>query len=133
MIDEEFDAAAGARFCAEVDDIAGGRPVDGMREDLGEGGAGFGLVDKSRKFGGRSDGKFDVAGGSGFRSRGGDGAQGVSKIGKGAIDYPAVRAFLAERNYQGWITIEQERDPRNADTSLRDVTASLHYLQSVGF
>jgi len=87
VIDEEFDAAAGARFCAEVDDIARGRPVDGMREDLGEGGAGFGLVDKSRKFGGRSDGKFDVAGGSGFRSRGGDGAQGVSKIGKGAIDF----------------------------------------------
>jgi inosose dehydratase len=61
-------------------------------------------------------------------------AEGVMcPIGKGAIDYPAVRAFLAERNYQGWITIEQERDPRNADTSLRDVTASLHYLQSVGF
>jgi inosose dehydratase len=61
-------------------------------------------------------------------------AEGVMcPIGKGAIDYPAVRAFLAERDYQGWITIEQERDPRNADTSLRDVIASLHYLQSVGF
>jgi inosose dehydratase len=61
-------------------------------------------------------------------------AEGVMcPIGKGAIDYPAVRAFLAERNYQGWITVEQERDPRDADTSLRDVTASLHYLQSVGF
>ncbi|MDL4912668.1 MAG: TIM barrel protein [Enterobacterales bacterium endosymbiont of Blomia tropicalis] len=61
-------------------------------------------------------------------------AEGVMcPIGKGAINYPAVRAFLTERNYKGWITIEQERDPRNADTSLRDVTASLHYLQSVGF
>lgn len=61
-------------------------------------------------------------------------AEGVMcPLGTGAIDYPAVRAFLAERHYQGWITIEQERDPRNADTSLRDVTASLHYLQSVGF
>ncbi|ROR08786.1 TIM barrel protein [Erwinia sp. JUb26] len=61
-------------------------------------------------------------------------AEGVMcPIGKGAIDYPAVRAFLAERNYQGWITIEQERDPRNADGSLHDVTESLRYLNSVGF
>ena len=54
-------------------------------------------------------------------------------IGQGAIDYPAVRAFLAEQGYQGWITLEQERDPRQADTSLRDVSASLTYLKSVGF
>ncbi|HAI07513.1 inosose dehydratase [Pantoea sp. AN62] len=61
-------------------------------------------------------------------------AEGVlCPLGQGAIDYPAVRALLAERDYQGWITIEQERDPRQADTSLADVTASLHYLRSIGF
>ncbi|WP_288445065.1 TIM barrel protein [uncultured Pantoea sp.] len=61
-------------------------------------------------------------------------AEGVMcPLGQGAIDYPALRAFLAERHYQGWITIEQERDPRNAATSLQDVTASLHYLHSIGF
>ncbi len=61
-------------------------------------------------------------------------AEGVMcPLGTGAIDYPAVRALLSARNYQGWITIEQERDPRNVATSLRDVTASLNYLQSVGF
>lgn len=61
-------------------------------------------------------------------------AEGVMcPIGKGAIDYPAVRAFLSERQYQGWITIEQERDPRHADGSLHDVTESLRYLNSVGF
>ncbi|MCP2231105.1 MULTISPECIES: TIM barrel protein [Erwinia] len=61
-------------------------------------------------------------------------AQGVMcPLGQGAIDYPAVRALLAERHYQGWITIEQERDPRNADGSLHDVTESLRYLNSVGF
>jgi len=54
-------------------------------------------------------------------------------LGSGAIDYPQIHQFLRQREYQGWITIEQERDPRDADTSLRDVTASLHYLQSVGF
>lgn len=54
-------------------------------------------------------------------------------LGSGAIDYPAIRALLAERRYQGWITIEQERDPRHVATSLRDVTASLRYLHQVGF
>ncbi|MFH8133109.1 TIM barrel protein [Pantoea osteomyelitidis] len=61
-------------------------------------------------------------------------AEGVMcPLGNGAIDYPTIKAFLAERHYQGWITIEQERDPRNVATSLRDVTASLRYLHSVGF
>lgn len=61
-------------------------------------------------------------------------ARGVMcSLGSGAIDYPQIYQFLRQRHYRGWITIEQERDPRNADTSLRDVTASLRYLQSVGF
>ena len=54
-------------------------------------------------------------------------------IGKGAIDYPAVRLLLEEVGYHGFATVEQERDPRNASTSLRDVTESLAYLRSVGF
>lgn len=54
-------------------------------------------------------------------------------LGTGAIDYPAVRRALEELGYQGFATVEQERDPRDAGTSLRDVTASLQYLRSVGF
>ncbi|MDW8848247.1 TIM barrel protein [Erwinia sp. MMLR14_017] len=54
-------------------------------------------------------------------------------LGTGDIDYPAVRALLAELNWQGWITIEQERDPRDVAGSLKDVTASLHYLRNIGF
>ncbi|WP_261108075.1 sugar phosphate isomerase/epimerase [Serratia quinivorans] len=54
-------------------------------------------------------------------------------LGKGAIDYPAVRELLATRDYQGWITIEQERDPRHAQGSLSDVTESLNYLRTLGF
>ncbi|MDC7708736.1 sugar phosphate isomerase/epimerase family protein [Vogesella indigofera] len=54
-------------------------------------------------------------------------------IGKGVIDYPAIRRLLDDIGYHGYITIEQERDPRNAATSLRDVTASLQYLQQAGF
>ena len=35
--------------------------------------------------------------------------------------------------YAGFITVEQERDPRNAGGSLADVKASRDYLRSVGF
>ena len=54
-------------------------------------------------------------------------------IGAGSLDYPAIRQALDEIGYAGYITIEQERDPRNADTSLRDVKASVDYLKSVGY
>ena len=54
-------------------------------------------------------------------------------IGKGCIDYPAIRQVLTDIDYHGYITIEQERDPRNSGTSLRDVTESLNYLHGAGF
>ena len=54
-------------------------------------------------------------------------------IGKGTLDYPGIKAALKEIGYSGYITIEQERDPRNSDTSLRDVKASVAYLKSVGY
>ena len=54
-------------------------------------------------------------------------------IGRGAIDYPAIRALLGRLGYQGFITVEQERDPRNVGGSLADVKASRDYLRAVGF
>ena len=54
-------------------------------------------------------------------------------IGRGVIDYPATRALLERIGYQGFITVEQERDPRNVGGSLADVKASRDYLRSVGF
>ena len=54
-------------------------------------------------------------------------------IGTGALDYPAIKQALEDIGYSGYITIEQERDPRNSDTSLRDVKASVDYLKSVGY
>lgn len=55
-------------------------------------------------------------------------------IGTGIIDYPAIYKLLTEEiHYAGYITIEQERDPRSVATSLRDVKASLEYLKSIGF
>lgn len=54
-------------------------------------------------------------------------------IGKGCLDYPGIKKALEEINYSGYITIEQERDPRNVATSLRDVKESVTYLKSVGY
>ena len=54
-------------------------------------------------------------------------------IGTGSLDYPAIRKCLEDIGYSGYITIEQERDPRNSDTPLRDVKASVDYLKSVGY
>lgn len=54
-------------------------------------------------------------------------------IGSGVIDYAGINKALREIGYNGWVTVEQERDPRNSDTSLRDVTRSFQYLKSVGY
>ncbi|WP_108261920.1 TIM barrel protein [Mangrovicoccus ximenensis] len=54
-------------------------------------------------------------------------------IGKGRIDYPAIRDLLARRGYGGWITIEQERDPQNAGSILGDLAASRAFLARTGF
>lgn len=54
-------------------------------------------------------------------------------IGQGVIDYVQIRQLLDEINYHGYITIEQERDPRYAGISLRDVKQSIDYLKSVGY
>jgi inosose dehydratase len=61
-------------------------------------------------------------------------AQGVMcPIGKGVINYPAIRDCLKRIDYQGYITVEQERDPRNVEGTLSDVQESRDYLKTVGF
>jgi inosose dehydratase len=61
-------------------------------------------------------------------------AEGVmSPIGRGRIDYLGLRDLLNEIGYAGYITIEQERDPRNADGVLGDLTASRDFLRRTGF
>ena len=54
-------------------------------------------------------------------------------IGRGSIDYPAVRSLLNELGYGGYITIEQERDPRNAGSVLDDLVTSREFLREIGF
>lgn len=54
-------------------------------------------------------------------------------IGQGIIDYKAVAEVLEEINYNGYITIEQECDPRNVENSLGNVKASVDFLKSIGY
>jgi len=60
-------------------------------------------------------------------------AEGVMcPIGRGSVDYPAIRDLLGELGYAGYITIEQERDPRNSGSILNDLAASRSYLAEIG-
>ncbi|NWE13639.1 TIM barrel protein [Pseudomonas yamanorum] len=54
-------------------------------------------------------------------------------IGRGVIDYPDLYRLIQTLGYEGYITVEQERDPRNANGSLEDVRSSRTYLATVGF
>jgi inosose dehydratase len=54
-------------------------------------------------------------------------------IGRGSIDYPAIRALLSELGYGGYVTVEQERDPSNAGSILDDLASSREFLRELGF
>ncbi len=54
-------------------------------------------------------------------------------IGKGVVDYKRVKNALEKINYQGWIMLEQERDPRDVEGSLKDVKDSRAYLAKIGY
>lgn len=54
-------------------------------------------------------------------------------IGTGNIDYAGIRRFLTDKEYGGYITIEQERDPRNTGSILDDLAASRTFLAKTGF
>jgi inosose dehydratase len=61
-------------------------------------------------------------------------AEGVMcPIGRGRIDYSGLRELLTEIGYGGYITIEQERDPRNASGVLADLAAGRDFLRRTGF
>ncbi len=61
-------------------------------------------------------------------------AQGVfCPLGKGAVDFPAVRRVLLDHGYDGWCTVEQDCDPQGMTTPVADAHASRDYLTSIGF
>lgn len=54
-------------------------------------------------------------------------------IGTGMLDYEAIRGALDEIGYSGYITIEQERDPKNWTGTLPDLKKSIAYLKRMGY
>jgi inosose dehydratase len=61
-------------------------------------------------------------------------AQGLfCNLGKGEVDFRAVREILLEKEYTGWCTVEQECDPQEQNSPINDAKANRKYLQSIGF
>ncbi|MBO6895406.1 MAG: TIM barrel protein [Roseibium sp.] len=54
-------------------------------------------------------------------------------LGKGAVDFPTVKARLEAAGFDGWCTVEQDCDPDKAQSPLDDARDNRTYLQSIGF
>jgi inosose dehydratase len=54
-------------------------------------------------------------------------------LGKGAVDFPAVKAKLDASGFEGWCTVEQDCDPEQAQSPLDDARENRAYLNSIGF
>lgn len=54
-------------------------------------------------------------------------------LGKGDVDFPAVRQVLLDHGYQGWCTVEQDCDPTLDVSPIDDARANRAYLQHIGF
>jgi inosose dehydratase len=53
-------------------------------------------------------------------------------LGDGVVDFRALKAALVDANFTGWATIEQDRDPTGARSTLADATVNLNYLKQNG-
>lgn len=54
-------------------------------------------------------------------------------LGRGAVDFPAVKARLEAAGFTGWCTVEQDCDPAKAQSPLDDAIDNRTYLRSIGF
>jgi inosose dehydratase len=54
-------------------------------------------------------------------------------LGKGDVDFPAVRQILLEAGFDGWCTVEQDCDPAGPTSPIDDARANRAYLASIGF
>ncbi len=54
-------------------------------------------------------------------------------LGKGDVDFPAVRQVLLDAGYQGWCTVEQDCDPTLDVSPIDDARANRDYLRAIGF
>ncbi len=54
-------------------------------------------------------------------------------LGRGDVDFAAVRRLLDEAGYSGWCTVEQDCDPALALSPRDDAAANRAYLHAIGF
>jgi inosose dehydratase len=54
-------------------------------------------------------------------------------LGKGDVDFPAVRKILTDAGFNGWCTVEQDCDPAGPTSPVDDASANRAYLTSIGF
>jgi inosose dehydratase len=54
-------------------------------------------------------------------------------LGKGDVDFPAVRQILLNAGFEGWCTVEQDCDPAGPTSPVDDARANRLYLSSIGF
>lgn len=72
-----------------------------------------------------------IAKGTGFYEACGQGI--FCNLGKGDVDFPAVRQILLDAGYQGWCTVEQDCDPTLDVRPVEDARLNRDYLASIGF
>lgn len=54
-------------------------------------------------------------------------------LGRGDVDFPAVRDILLEAGFQGWCTVEQDCDPTLDVRPVEDARRNRDYLRGIGF
>lgn len=72
-----------------------------------------------------------IAKGTGFYDACGQGI--FCNLGKGDVDFPAIRQILLDAGYQGWCTVEQDCDPTLDVRPVEDARLNRDYLASIGF
>jgi inosose dehydratase len=53
-------------------------------------------------------------------------------LGQGIVDFHALKGALVSTRFSGWATVEQDRDPTGARSTLADARANLAYLKTSG-
>jgi len=72
-----------------------------------------------------------IARGTGFYDACGQGI--FCNLGRGVVDFEAVRHILLDVGFAGWCTVEQDCDPTLDVSPIDDARANRAYLRSIGF
>ena len=72
-----------------------------------------------------------IARGTGFYDACGQGI--FCNLGKGDVDFTAVRRILLDAGFEGWCTVEQDCDPTLDVSPIDDARKNRTYLSSIGF